>query len=281
LYIQENTNKRHVEKKSRASTNSKHLLRKKFFFQFGNYLFTIIFFAKQQASEVLKHPYLQPYVDQYRPSFAPQTAFSPEKPISAVNITKRHMAESQNSTSSSSDKDSLMSNDRNIATTAPRCDSKATDMDIDDDGSENLQEVIKSSHNEQHSNVESKPQPRTIRNIMMALKEGRGREATSPMRGRETTSPMRGSRVKAGGVSTPKVNTDVPSKLPKPTFIAPSLKPNLESLNVPLKASPDSSKRIYGSPHSKLQVHYLFKFDLIGINCQYKYFFTLSINYNR
>ncbi|KAK2433644.1 serine/threonine-protein kinase Nek5 [Trifolium repens] len=206
------------------------------------------------ASEVLKHPYLQPYVDQYRPSFAPQTAFSPEKPISAVNITKRHMAESQNSTSSSSDKDSLMSNDRNIATTAPRCDSKATDMDIDDDGSENLQEVIKSSHNEQHSNVESKPQPRTIRNIMMALKEGRGREATSPMRGRETTSPMRGSRVKAGGVSTPKVNTDVPSKLPKPTFIAPSLKPNLESPNVPLKASPDSSKRIYGSPHSKLQL---------------------------
>lgn len=208
------------------------------------------------ASEVLKHPYLQPYVDQYRPSFAPLTAFSPEKPISSATYTKRHMAESQNSTSSSSDKDSLMSNERNIETTAPKCDNKATEMDIaliDDDGSE--LEVKKSSHNEQHSNVESK-QPKTIRNIMMALKEGKGREATSPMRGgREATSPMRGSRLKAGGVSAQKVNTDISSKLPKPTFIAPSLKPNLESPTVPpVKASPDSSKRIYGSHQSKLQL---------------------------
>jgi len=243
------------------------------------YLLSLFFFPKQahyifsQASEVLKHPYLQPYVDQYRPSFAPLTAFSPEKPISSVTDTKRHMAESQNSTSSSSDKDSLLSNERNNETTAPKCDNKATEMDIaliDDDGSE--QEVIKSSHNEQHSNVESK-QPKTIRNIMMALKEGKGREATSP---------MRGSRLKAGGLSAQKVNTDISSKLPKPTFVAPSLKPNLESPTVPLvKASPDSSKRIYGSHQSKLQVHYLLKLDLIDIHCQYYSFFTLSISCNR
>ncbi|XP_058729678.1 serine/threonine-protein kinase Nek5-like [Vicia villosa] len=201
------------------------------------------------ASEVLKHPYLQPYVDQYRPSFAPLTAFSPEKPISSVNDTKKHMAESQNSTSSSSDKDSLMSIERNIATTmatTPTSDSKATEIDvalINDDGSE--QEAIKSSHNEQCSNVESK-QPKTIRNIMMALKEGRGRDATSP---------MRGSRVKAVGVSAQKVNTEVLSKLPKPTIISPGLKANLESPGVPLvKATPDSAKRIQGSYHSKLQL---------------------------
>ncbi|CAK8576446.1 unnamed protein product [Lathyrus sativus] len=200
------------------------------------------------ASEVLKHPYLQPYVDQYRPSFAPLTAFSPEKPLSSVKDTKKHMAESQNSTSSSSDKDSLMSIERNIATetTTLKSDSKATEIDvalINDDGSE--QEAIKSSHNEQCSNVESK-QPKTIRNIMMALKEGRGREATSP---------MRGSRVKAVGVSTQKVNTEVLSKLPKPTFISPGLKLNLESPAVPLvKATPDSAKRIQGSYHSKLQL---------------------------
>ncbi|KAI5388661.1 serine/threonine-protein kinase Nek5 [Lathyrus oleraceus] len=201
------------------------------------------------ASEVLKHPYLQPYVDQYRPSFAPQTAFSPEKPLSSVNDTKKHMAESQNSTGSSSDKDSLMSIERNIATettTTLKSDSKATEIDvalINDDGSE--QEAIKSSHNEQCSNVESK-QPKTIRNIMMALKEGRGRDATSP---------MRGSRVKAVGVSTQKVNTEVLSKLPKPTFISPGLKPNLESPAVPLvKATLDSAKRIQGSYHSKLQL---------------------------
>lgn len=220
---------------------------------------------------MLKHPYLQPYVDQYRPSFAPPTAFSPEKPISAVNDPKKNMAESHNSSGSSSDKDSLMSNERNIATAVPKCDSKATETvlaSIDDDSPEHLlaseeengssnanaqtaeQEAMKPYHNEQCSNVEFK-QPKTIRNIMMALKEGKVREATSP---------MRGNRVKAGAVSTQKTNTETISKLPKPTFIAPGLKPNLESPAVALaKATPDSAKQIQGSHHSKHQVHYILK----------------------
>lgn len=222
---------------------------------------------------------MQPYVDQYRPSFSPPTSFSPEKPIN-VNIRQKKMAESQNSSGSSSDKDSLMSNDRNIATAMPKCDNKATEMDIpsiddddddDADGSEHLppseeengssngntktteHEVMKPSHNEQCSNVESRQQPKTIRNIMMALKEGKVRDATSP---------MRGSRVKSGGVSTQKINPETlsNSKLPKPTFIAPSLKANLESPNVALaKATPDSSKRIPGSHHLKHQVPYHLK----------------------
>ncbi|TKY67025.1 Serine/threonine-protein kinase Nek5 [Spatholobus suberectus] len=214
------------------------------------------------ASEVLKHPYLQPYVDQYRPSFSPPTACSPEKPISAVNDPRKNMAESQNSNSSSSDKDSLMSTEKNIATAVPKCDNKVTESDLtsmDDDGSDEEsgssnananaktaeQEVMKPSHNEHHSKVESK-QPKTIRNIMMALKEGKGREATSP---------MRGNRIKAGGVSTPKISTETLSKLPKPNFFAPSVKPNLESPTVALaRATPDSAKRMQGSHHSKHQL---------------------------
>ncbi|KAK7404866.1 hypothetical protein VNO78_05887 [Psophocarpus tetragonolobus] len=212
------------------------------------------------ASEVLKHPYLQPYVDQYRPSFSPPTTCSTEKPISTVNELRKNMAESQNSNSSSSDKDSLMSNEKNITAVGPKCDNKATKTDItsmDDDGSEDEsgssnanaktaeQEVMKPSHNENHSNIESK-QPKTIRNIMMALKEGKVREATSP---------MRGNRIKPGGVSAQKISTETLSKLPKPTFIAPSLKANLESPTVAIaRATPDSAKKMHGSHNSKLQL---------------------------
>lgn len=206
------------------------------------------------ASEVLKHPYLQPYVDQYRPAFSPPS-------ISTVNYPRKNMAESQNSNSSNSDKDSLMSTEKNIATAVPKCDNKATEMDqtsIDDDGSEEEsgssnangntktteQEVMKPSHNAQHSHVESK-QPKTIRNIMMALKEGKVREATSP---------MRGNRVKPGGVSAQKISTETLSKLPKPIFIAPIVKPMLESPTVALaRATPDSAKRMQGSHQSKQQ----------------------------
>lgn len=178
------------------------------------------------------------------------------------------MAESQNSNSSSSDKDSLMSNEKNIATAIPKCDNKATETDItsmDDDGSEEEsgfintnvktaeQEVMKPSHNEHHSNVESK-QPKTIRNIMMALKEGKVREATSP---------MRGNRLKPGGVPTQKISTETVSKLPKPNFTAPSVKPNLESPIVALaRASPDSAKRMQASNHSKHQVHNYLKLSM-------------------
>ncbi|XP_014494054.1 serine/threonine-protein kinase Nek5 [Vigna radiata var. radiata] len=212
------------------------------------------------ASEVLKHPYLQPYVDQYRPAFSPPSTCS-EKSISTVNYPRKNMAESQNSNSSNSDKDSSMSNEKSIATAVPKCDNKATEMDqtsLDDDGSEEEsgsrnandntktaeQEVMKPSHNAHHSPVESK-QPKTIRNIMMALKEGKVREATSP---------MRGNRVKPGGVSTQKISTETLSKLPKPIFIAPIVKPMVESPTVALaRATPDSAKRMQGSHQSKQQ----------------------------
>ncbi|KAF7805746.1 Serine/threonine-protein kinase Nek5 [Senna tora] len=219
------------------------------------------------ASEVLKHPYLQPYVEQYRPSFSPPTACSPEKPISAAHDPRRNMAESQNSCSSSSDKDSSMSNERSISTVVLKCDHKTTEtdlasMDDEDDSEHNLlseeenrlstgnakkegQEIMKPSHNEHRLVVESK-QPKTIKNIMMALKEGKARE---------NGSPMRGNRIKAGGVSTQKANTETLPKLPKYNAPTPGFKPNSESPTVvPAKTSPDPTKRMLGLHPLKNQV---------------------------
>ncbi|KAK7324840.1 hypothetical protein VNO77_28715 [Canavalia gladiata] len=219
------------------------------------------------ASEILKHPYLLPYVDQYRSSLCTPTACSPEKSISAVHDPRKNMPESQNSCSSSSDKDSSMSNEKNTAKAVQKCNNKITDIDpasIEDDGSEHLlpgeehdsskvnskegeEQVMKQSNNEHHSNAVSK-QPKTIKNIMTALKEGKVRE---------TSSPMRGNRIKGGGagVSIPKINTETLSKLPKPNFGAHGLKPNLEAPTIaPSKATPDSSKRMQGSHTSKHQL---------------------------
>ncbi|TKY48677.1 Serine/threonine-protein kinase Nek5 [Spatholobus suberectus] len=93
------------------------------------------------ASEILKHPYLQPYVDQYRSSCCTPTACSPEKSISAVHDPRKNLPESQNSSSSSTDKDSLMSNEKNTAKAVQKHDNKITEIDltsIEDDGSEHL-----------------------------------------------------------------------------------------------------------------------------------------------
>ncbi|KAE8678885.1 Serine/threonine-protein kinase Nek5 [Hibiscus syriacus] len=72
---------------------------------------------RTSASELLKHPYLQPYVDLYCPSFScSSTNCSPDKHISTGPDNRKTMAESQNSNSSCSDKDSLFSSDRNTGT---------------------------------------------------------------------------------------------------------------------------------------------------------------------
>nr|KYP39376.1 Serine/threonine-protein kinase Nek5 [Cajanus cajan] len=218
------------------------------------------------ASEILKHPYLQPYVDQYRSSFCTPSATSPEKPISAVHDPRKNMPESQNSSSLSTDKDSLVSNEKNTAKTVQKCDNKITEIDltsVEDDGSEHLlpgeegngsrkvngksdeQEVMKQLNNEHHSNVVSK-QPKTTKNQVTTLKNGKLRE---------TSSPIRGNRIKGGGVSIHKINTETVSKLPKPNFGAYDLKPNLEVPTIaPSKATPDSAKRMQGAHTSKHQL---------------------------
>ncbi|PON47267.1 Serine/threonine protein kinase [Trema orientale] len=221
---------------------------------------------RPSASEILKHPYLQPYVDQYRPSFSPPSAFSPQKPISTPRDSRRSMAESQNSNTSSSDKDSLLSSEKNIPEMVPNSASKGTETDLvsvdDEDGIEQLlptgdehgpsdctvkmddQDVKRPSHYEHRSNTESR-QPKTIKNIMMALKEGKVRES----------SPMRSNRTKPGVLSTQKTNTETLSKIPKLSTVIPGLKSTPETPPVaPSKANSDSAKRIQGSHPVKHQL---------------------------
>ncbi|KAL2590136.1 hypothetical protein AAZX31_13G295000 [Glycine max] len=218
------------------------------------------------ASEILKHPYLLPYVDQYRSSFCTPTAGSPEKPISAVHHALKNKPGSQNRSSSSTEKDSLMSNEKNNAKALHKCDCKITEIDltsIEDDSSEQLlpgeegngsskvnaktneKELTKQSNNEQHSNVVSK-QPKAIKTVVTALKDGKLKE---------TSSPIRSNRIKVGGVLTHKINTETVSNLPKPNFGAYDLKPNLEvPTTAPSKTTPDSAKRMQGSNTSKHQL---------------------------
>lgn len=193
-------------------------------------------------------------MQQYRSSLCPPTVCSPQKPASAVNNPQKNMAESQNSISSSSDIGNLKSNERNIAKAMAKCNDKITDVMPSEDGSSfssfnaktDKLESMKQTPNEHHHNVLSK-QPKTIRN-MMARKDEKVRE---------TSSPMRSNRMKAGGVSIQKTNTETVSKLPKPNFGDTSLKPNLEVPTiVPSKATLNPAKRIQGSHTSKHQVHH-------------------------
>ncbi|XP_021901472.1 LOW QUALITY PROTEIN: serine/threonine-protein kinase Nek5 [Carica papaya] len=218
---------------------------------------------RPSASEILKHPYLQPYIDQYRPLFSSPTTCSPEKPISSGRDASKHMAESQNSNSSSSDKDSLLSSDRTAA--VPSSDNKATDTDsvsIDDEDScrqplpcedENgpnncgvkmVEHGVIRPSNELLPNVQPK-QPKTIRNIMMALKEGKARE---------NGSPMRGNRVKNGAVSIHRTHTEPSSKVLKGSATAPGLKSNTDAPTTPAKLASDPVKQIQGSHSLKHQL---------------------------
>ncbi|XP_039686671.1 serine/threonine-protein kinase Nek5 isoform X3 [Medicago truncatula] len=217
------------------------------------------------ASDILKHPYLQPYVHQYCSSLCSPSASSPEKPIFAVHVPRKNMAESEESNSSSSDKGGLMSNKRNVSKAAPMGDEKITEVDlsmIDDNGSDLImpgrernsssnvnaktdkQEVRKQTHLEHNSNVGYKL-ARTVKNVKMGPKHEKVKE---------TRSPMRESLMKAGGISTQKINTETLSKFPKSDFGVNGLKPNVEVPTLaPSKATLHSSKRIQGSHTSKYQ----------------------------
>ncbi|KAK1310696.1 Serine/threonine-protein kinase Nek5 [Acorus calamus] len=210
---------------------------------------------KAFAAEILRHPYLQPYIHQYRPSSDPVTN-SPDKPISTTHRSPKNMSESQGSSRSSSDKDSLRSSektgsgvvsdsDHNKAT-----DSENTSMDggvicgsqssvavqcsIDDEDGNNIsaiendgQDTRKSTDNDQMHQTKSKP-PKTIKNILMALKE--------EGRSRENSSPIRGARLKAG---TPNHNGFVDASPKLPAFDA-SPKPKAR-YDKPL---PDTPKQV-------------------------------------
>jgi NIMA (never in mitosis gene a)-related kinase 1/4/5 len=211
---------------------------------------------------------LQPYVHQYCSSLCSPSASSPEKPIFAVHVPRKTMAESEKSNSSCSEKGGLMSNKRNVSKAAPKGDDKITEVDLSSIGdkitdlimpgrernsSSNVnaktdkQEVRKQTHLEHKSNVGSK-QARIVKNAKMGPKHEKVKEMSSP---------MRGSLMKAGGISTQKINTETLCKFPKSDFGVNGLKPNVEVPTLaPSKATLHSAKRIQGSHTSKHQVHY-------------------------
>ncbi|XWS28518.1 hypothetical protein CRYUN_Cryun25bG0076600 [Craigia yunnanensis] len=222
---------------------------------------------RPSASELLKHPYLQPYVDQYRPSFScPSTNCLPDKHISTGRANRKNMAESQNSNSSCNDKDSLLSSERNTATMVSNSNSKVADTDSisndDEDATEhppseeengpiiftgkvNEKGMMIPSYAEQGSNGQSK-QPKTIKSIMMALKEGKVRE---------NGSPMRGSCTKAVGGLTQRNNVEASPKVLKPPAPTLGSKYNADTATVASAKLPlDSAKRIPGSHHLKHQL---------------------------
>ncbi|KAK1300625.1 Serine/threonine-protein kinase Nek5 [Acorus calamus] len=217
---------------------------------------------RPNAAEILRHPYLQPYIHQYRPSSDPVTN-SPDKPICTTHRSPKNMSESQGSSRSSSDKDSLRSSektgsgvvsdsDRNKAT-----DSENTSMDggvicgsqssvavqcsIDDEDGNNIsaiendeQDTRKSMDNDQMHQTKSKP-PKTIKNILMALKEeGRSRENSSPIR----DSPVNVS-AKSNVDSVKRVQSPHPLKHLLPAFDAsPKTKARYD------KPLPDTPKQV-------------------------------------
>ncbi|XP_059278173.1 serine/threonine-protein kinase Nek5-like isoform X1 [Lycium ferocissimum] len=221
---------------------------------------------RPSATELLKHPYLKPYLEQYRPSFITHVASYPEKPLTSGRDSRKNMAESQSSTSSCSDKESLKSKEKNIQSKASNNDYRGTDVDVafvDDDIDFRRLHSYDENHGddtfpEDTDDYESKniiddericdaeaKQPRAIKNIVSAVKEGKMREHSSP---------MRGNRAKVGGSGAQKANTEASPKIPKPSSVTPS-KRNAESPSPgSTKAGSDSMKRNHGMHALKHQL---------------------------
>ncbi|OEL30691.1 Serine/threonine-protein kinase Nek5 [Dichanthelium oligosanthes] len=148
------------------------------------------------ASEVIKSPYLQPYVNQSRP-FADilHPGRSPEKPVTTSRSSQRSMSGSQCSSISGSDMDSIQSSERN--TSGPASSSNNT---IDTEGAEStdLQSHKDTAGPELERQDSSKPvrnnqHPKIIKKILTTLRE--------ESKFRESSSPVRASRVKLNSPS--------------------------------------------------------------------------------
>ncbi|CAH8358560.1 unnamed protein product [Eruca vesicaria subsp. sativa] len=212
---------------------------------------------RPSASEILKHPYLQPYVEQYRPAIS-AAYITPEKPLNSRE-GRRSMAESQNS-NSSSERDNFYVIEKNNRHVVASNGNKVTESDsvsVDEQDildhmqqqqpveNENVQcvsatktdshGILKPSQGDQRPDAIQARHPKTIRNIMMVLKEEKGRE---------NGSPMRVNRGRTSAVPTQKNNTETPSKIPKLGDIAHSSKSNSST---PSKLASESARTPPGS----------------------------------
>ncbi|CAN6439067.1 unnamed protein product [Victoria cruziana] len=195
---------------------------------------------RPSASEILKHPYLQQYVDQYRISVHPIASVTPVKPIRARH-RRRSMAESQTSSRSSSDRESVHSSGKSNHGLGPddhKANERGSPKDdlVDSANSCNHSAVgtsqwssnasspsIKSTDEKKHETNTPRDDckakadvkaPKSAKNILVALKE--------EVKARENGSPLRSSRSKGSGISSQKTNIEASPAAFKPSIAASS-----------------------------------------------------------
>ncbi|KAL6620316.1 hypothetical protein ACP70R_035455 [Stipagrostis hirtigluma subsp. patula] len=227
------------------------------------------------ASEILKHPFLQPYVNQYRPlSDASNPTGVPEKPLPTSRSSQRSTSDSQSSSISGSDIDSTQSSDRSTSGRAASSDRSTTDtgnirdadrINLDEKcttpedhrGNKDIsrtelkrQDSSKSIHVDHHPRTESK-QPKIIEKIMTTLREeSRLREINSPVRANcVKLSPALSSNEQAeqsSQISRP--NGDMACSLKSGDILSHDEHPNLAQASPPLKQLAPVAER---SPNSR------------------------------
>uniref|UniRef100_A0A0D9V851 non-specific serine/threonine protein kinase n=1 Tax=Leersia perrieri TaxID=77586 RepID=A0A0D9V851_9ORYZ len=214
------------------------------------------------ASDILKNPYLQPYVNQYRP-FADisHPIHSLEKPVTSSRSSQRSMSGSQCSSISGSDIDSIQSSERNMS--GPSTSSNNT---IDTEGAEvtdhvsaikcsrsddirNNKETVgpelerqdssKSIHVDQRTRNEIK-QPKIIKKILTTLRE--------ESKLRQNNSPVRASRVK---LNSPNNREQLSDDSKHSSDISSSSRSSEVTSRESTKVTCESVKRIQASPPLK------------------------------
>ncbi|CAN6328081.1 unnamed protein product [Urochloa humidicola] len=213
------------------------------------------------ASEILKNPYLQPYVNQYRPLYdASNPMRVPEKPLPTSRSSQRSMSDSQSSSISSSDIDSTQSSDRSTSGGTTSTDRKTIDTgsvrDVDQTMSDEKcstpedlrgnkdissvqfkrQDSSKSIHVDHHPRTEVK-QPKIIEKIMTTLREeSRLREINSPIRGGVKPNAALGNDNQVEQpLPVSRTNSDMPSSLKSGNILSHDEHVNQAEASLPLK----------------------------------------------